>query len=201
MNIIKSIESLHEIIFLFLEVGLILGSLGVVILTNIVYSAFFLALVFVCISLLYLLLNADFVATAQILIYVGAINILIVFAVMLINKPESFNFFPSWTTGDGITCAACTGLFLLLITTISDTSWSEIYLVTQSNNIVEQDLGGNIQRIGYLLLTEFLLPFELLSIILLVALIGAITVARREKILEIRVKSQALQAKEDFPTS
>jgi NAD(P)H-quinone oxidoreductase subunit 6 len=74
-------------------------------------------------------------------------------------------------------------------------------LVTQSKNIVEQDSGGNIQRIGYLLLTEFLLPFELLSIILLVALIGAITVARREKILEIRVKSQALQAKEDFPTS
>ncbi len=79
--------------------------------------------------------------------------------------------------------------------------WSEIYLVTQSKNIVEQDSGGNIQRIGYLLLTKFLLPFELLSIILLVALIGAITVARREKILEIRVKSQALQAKEDFPTS
>ena len=93
MNIIKSTESLHEIIFLFLEVGLILGSLGVVILTNIVYSAFFLALVFVCISLLYLLLNADFVATAQILIYVGAINILIVFAVVLINKSQSFNFF------------------------------------------------------------------------------------------------------------
>ncbi|CAK9251341.1 unnamed protein product, partial [Sphagnum jensenii] len=48
--------------------------------------------------------------TAQILIYVGAINILIVFAVMLINKPQSFNFFPSWTTGDGITCAACTAI-------------------------------------------------------------------------------------------
>jgi NAD(P)H-quinone oxidoreductase subunit 6 len=62
-------------------------------------------------------------------------------------------------------------------------------------------LEGNIQRIGYLLLTEFLLPFELLSIILLVALIGAFTVARREKILEMRVKSQALQAKQDFPTS
>jgi NAD(P)H-quinone oxidoreductase subunit 6 len=137
----------------------------------------------------------------QILIYVGAINILIVFAIMLINKPQSFNFFSSWTTGEGITCAACTGLFSLLITTILDTSWFEIYLVTQSKNIVEQDSRGNIQRIGYLLLTEFLLPFELLSIILLVVLIGAITVARREKILEIRVKSQALQAKEDFPTS
>ncbi len=93
MNIIKSTKSLYEIIFLFLEVSLILGSLGVVILTNIVYSAFFLVLVFVCISLLYLLLNADFVATMQILIYVGAINILIVFAVVLINKSQSFNFF------------------------------------------------------------------------------------------------------------
>jgi NAD(P)H-quinone oxidoreductase subunit 6 len=93
VNIIKSTKSLYEIIFLFLEVSLILGSLGVVILTNIVYSAFFLVLVFVCISLLYLLLNADFVATMQILIYVGAINILIVFAVVLINKSQSFNFF------------------------------------------------------------------------------------------------------------
>ncbi len=70
-------------------------------------------------------------------------------------------------------------------------------MVTQSNNIIKQ---GNIQHIGYLLLIKFLLPFELLSIILLVALIGVITaVACHEKILEMRVKSQALQTKEDFP--
>ncbi len=137
----------------------------------------------------------------QILIYVGAINILIVFAVMLINKPQSFNFFLSWTTRDGITCTAYTSLFFLLIITISNTSWSKIYLVTQSNNIIEQDLGRNIQCIGYLLLIEFLLPFELLSIIFLVALIGAIIIACQEKILEMGIKNQALQAKEDFPTS
>jgi NADH:ubiquinone oxidoreductase subunit 6 (subunit J) len=71
---------------------------------------------------------------------------------------------------------------------------------TQSNNIVEQDLGRYIQRIGYLLLIKFLLSFELLSIILLVALIGAIIIACQEKILEMRIKNQALQA-EDFPTS
>jgi NAD(P)H-quinone oxidoreductase subunit 6 len=87
MNIIKSTKSLHEIIFFFLEVGLILGSMGVIILINIVYSVFFLVLVFVCISLLYFLLNVDFVTTAQILVYVGPINILIIFAIMLINKP------------------------------------------------------------------------------------------------------------------
>jgi NAD(P)H-quinone oxidoreductase subunit 6 len=87
----------------------------------------------------------------QILIYVGTINILIVFAVMLINKPQSFNLFSSWTTGDGITCAAYTCLFSLLITMISDTSWSEIYLVTQSKNILEQDSGGifNVLGISY----------------------------------------------------
>jgi NADH:ubiquinone oxidoreductase subunit 6 (subunit J) len=95
-------------------------------------------------------------------------------------------------------CTTYTSFFFLLIITISDTSWFEIYLIRQSNNIVEQ---GNIQHIGYLLLIEFLLPFELLSIILLVGLIGAIIVAYREKVLEMQVKSQALQTKEDFPTS
>jgi NAD(P)H-quinone oxidoreductase subunit 6 len=90
VNIIKSTESLREIIIFFLKVGLILGSLGVVILINIVYSVFFLMLAFVCISVLYLLLNVDIVATTQILIYVGAINILIIFAIVLINKPQSF---------------------------------------------------------------------------------------------------------------
>nr|QTT78480.1 NADH dehydrogenase subunit 6 [Andreaea rupestris var. fauriei] len=182
------VEPLHKIIFFFLEIGLILGSLGVVLLTNIVYSAFFLGLVFICISLLYLLLNADFVAAAQILIYVGAINVLIVFAVMLINKPQSLNCFPVWTIGDKITFVVCTSLFFLLLTIISNTAWSKIAFITQSNNILEQDLTENVQRIGDVLLTQFLLPFELLSIVLLVALVGAITIARREKILEIKKK-------------
>jgi NADH:ubiquinone oxidoreductase subunit 6 (subunit J) len=98
---------------------------------------------------------------------------------MQINKPQSFNFFPSWTTRDGITLQHVKAFFSLLIITISDTSWSEIYLVTQSNNIVEQDLGGNIQHIGYFLLINFLFPFELLFTILLVALIGAITLWKK----------------------
>jgi NAD(P)H-quinone oxidoreductase subunit 6 len=147
---------------------------------------------------MYFLLNVNFVANAQIFLYVRAINILIVFAIMLINKPQSFNFFPSWTMRNGIMFTTYTMFFFLLILTISNTSWSKIYLVTQSNNFIKQ---RNIQHIGYLLLIKFLLPFELLSIILLIALIGVITVACQEKILEMRVKSQALQTKEDFPTS
>nr|QYB18340.1 NADH dehydrogenase subunit 6 [Sphaerocarpos texanus] len=175
-------ESFYEILFFFLESGLILGSLGVVLFTNIVYSALFLGFVFICISLLYLLLNADFVAAAQILIYVGAVNILIIFAVMLINKKEYSNFFVYWMIGDGITLALCTGVFLLLSHFISKTSWSQIDLMTKPNALAKQAILINtVRRIGSKLLTEFLLSFELMSIILLVALIGAITLARREK--------------------
>nr|BEI32606.1 NADH-plastoquinone oxidoreductase subunit 6 [Weissia exserta] len=190
MNIIELSEPLHEIIFFLLEVGIILGSLGVVLLTNIVYSAFFLGLVFFCISLLYFALNADFVAAAQILIYIGAVNVLIVFAVMLINKPQSRKLVLSWTIGDKITFLVCLSIFCLLVTTILNTSWSTITLITESKKFLNFDFTQNVQRIGYLLLTQFLLPFELLSIVLLVALIGAIVIARRENLMKITEKIQ-----------
>lgn len=190
MNIIDLFEPLHEILFFLLEVGIILGSLGVVLLTNIVYSAFFLGLVFFCISLLYFALNADFVAAAQILIYVGAVNVLIVFAVMLINKPQTIKLVLSWTIGDKITFLVCLSIFCLLVTIILNTSWSTITLITESKIFLNFDFTQNAQHIGYLLLTQFLLPFELLSLVLLVALIGAIVIARRENLIKIPEKIQ-----------
>lgn len=190
MNIIELSEPLHEIIFFLLEIGIILGSLGVVLLNNIVYSAFFPGLVFFCISLSYFTLNADFVAAAQILIYVGAVNVLIVFAVMLINKPHSSKIFPSWTIGDKITFLICLSLFSLLVTVILNTSWSNITLITESKPFLEINFTKNVQRIGYLLLIQFLLPFELLSIVLLVALIGAIVTARRENLIGTNKKKE-----------
>nr|YP_007474700.1 NADH dehydrogenase subunit 6 [Cycas revoluta]AEX99249.1 NADH dehydrogenase subunit 6 [Cycas revoluta] len=174
---------IRDILLVPLELGLILGGLEVVLLPNIIYSALSLGPVLVCISLLYILLNADFVAAAQILIYVGAVNVLIVFAVMLMNNQKYPNFVPLWTVGDGITLVVCTSLFCSLITIILNTSWSEISMTTKSNQILEQDLTNNVQRIGAHLSTDFFLPFELLSIILLVALVGAITIARREEIV------------------
>lgn len=198
MNIIELSEPLHKIIFFLLEVGIILGSLGVVLLTNIVYSAFFLGLVFFCISILYFTLNADFVAAAQILIYVGAVNVLIVFAVMLINKPQSIKLFPYWTVGDKITFLICLSFFYFLVTIILNTSWSSITLITESKKFLNFDFTQNIQRIGYLLLTQFLLPFELLSIILLVALIGAIVIARRENSMKITEKVQIKKSPKTF---
>lgn len=135
-------------------------------------------------------MNADFVAAAQLLIYVGAINVLIVFAVMVIDKPiDSDSSSTSWNMGDATTLGACTGLFLLLTIMIRDTEWSNISLNQQAKTIVEGISRNNIQKIGYELLTDFLVPFELLSILLLIALIGAITIARNQQIVETNKES------------
>nr|YP_010921036.1 NADH dehydrogenase subunit G [Chorilaena anceps]WAJ54096.1 NADH dehydrogenase subunit G [Chorilaena anceps] len=172
---------IHDFLLVFLGSGLILGGLGVVLFTNSIYSAFSLGLVLVCISLFYILSNSHFVAAAQLLIYVGAVNVLIIFAVMFMNgsdysKDFLLNF---WTVGEGLTFLVCTSIFFSLITTILDTSWYGIIWTTRPNQIIEQDLISNSQQIGIHLSTDFFLPFELVSIILLVALIGAIAVARQ----------------------
>ncbi|CAN1204503.1 NAD(P)H-quinone oxidoreductase subunit 6, chloroplastic [Linum perenne] len=83
--------SIHDFLLVSLGFVLILGGLGVVLLTNLIYSAFSLGLVLVCISLFYILANSQFLAAAQLLIYVGAINVLILFAVMFINGSEYSN--------------------------------------------------------------------------------------------------------------
>nr|YP_009974172.1 NADH-plastoquinone oxidoreductase subunit 6 [Marattia laxa]QNH94035.1 NADH-plastoquinone oxidoreductase subunit 6 [Marattia laxa] len=190
-------EPIHKVILVIIELGILLGSLGVVLLTNIVYSALLLGLVFICISLLYLVLNADFVAAAQVLIYVGAVNVLIVFAVMLIDKPKDITPSSFSNVGDNITSGVCTSLFILLTIMIPDASWSEIYLTKQSTKFVEQSLTTDAQLIGSQLLTKFLLPFELLSILLLVALVGAITIARQEGVVEINDNKDS-ESKEDL---
>nr|YP_009642024.1 NADH-plastoquinone oxidoreductase subunit 6 [Lilium candidum]QBZ77191.1 NADH-plastoquinone oxidoreductase subunit 6 [Lilium candidum] len=171
--------SIHNIVVVFLGSVLIFGGLGIVLFTNPIYSAFSLGLVLVCISLFYILSNSYFIAAAQLLIYVGAINVLIIFAVMFINGSEYSNVSHLWTLGDGVTSLVCTSIFFSLIITIPDTSWYGILWTTRSNQILEQDLISYVQQIGIHLSTDFYLPFELISIILLISLIGAITMARQ----------------------
>ncbi|KRG94385.1 hypothetical protein GLYMA_19G081000v4, partial [Glycine max] len=126
----------------------ILGSLGVVLFMNPIFSAFSLGLVLVCISLFYILSNSHFVAASQLLIYVGAINVLIIFVVVFMNGSKYYQDFRLWTVGDGITLMVCTSIFVSLITTILDTSWREIIWTTRPNQIIEQDLISTSQQIG-----------------------------------------------------
>jgi len=155
-----------------LAVMMIGAALGVVLLPNIVYSAFLLGGVFISIAGMYLLLNADFVAAAQVLIYIGAVNVLILFAIMLVNKREDFAPLRKAWLRPALTAVVSLGLFALLSTMVLVTPWS------LSTGIAAGD--SSIVVIGQHFFSDFLLPFEIASILLLMAMVGAIILARRE---------------------
>lgn len=177
MSIVSLSESTKSTILFLLEIIIFTAGLGVVALRQIVYSALLLGFVFICVALFYLVLNADFLAATQVLIYVGAVNVLILFGIMLINKPEPTTA-KIWTIGDSISLLTSIGLFILLVITIFSTSWTNISVMAP--NIQSKGLGSNVNIIGNHILTDMLFPFELLSILLLVALVGSIVIARRD---------------------
>ena len=112
------------ICFLVLSAVVVTGALGVVLLSNIVYSAFLLGGVFMAVAGLYLLLNASFVAAAQVLVYVGAINVLILFAIMLVNKREDLKAIERLNLRRIVSAGVCFGLLALLVRVVVTTPWS-----------------------------------------------------------------------------
>jgi NAD(P)H-quinone oxidoreductase subunit 6 len=184
VNLAEGVQIVAFGIFAVLTLG---AALGVVLLSNIVYSAFLLAGVFLSISGIYILLNADFVAAAQILVYVGAVNVLILFAIMLVNKQEDFAELPGRWIRRVATGIVCIGIFALLGTMVLLTPWplSAPPIVPIANTMIE---------IGKHFFSDFLLPFELASVLLLIAMIGAIVLARRDLIPEISIEEPTATA-------
>lgn len=179
MNMLSIPDGPNLAIICFLDMGIILGALGVVFLRKIIYSALLLGLVFICVALWYLLLNADFLAAAQVLIYVGAVNVLIVFAIMLVNKPSA-EITTKNTIGDILAGSIFIGLFGFLTNVIITIPWQNLTVI-QVEHPNDSNRLDSIDIIGIHILTDLLLPFELLSILLLVGLAGAITIARKEQ--------------------
>lgn len=171
-------EGVQIVAFGLLSLMVIGTALGVVLLSNIVYSAFLLGGVFISISGIYILLNADFVAAAQILVYVGAVNVLILFAIMLVNKKEDFSQLPNRWLRQGSTALVCLGLFALLSTMVLVTPWS-------LETLPIEQVQSTIVQIGEHFFSDFLLPFEVASVLLLMAMVGAIILARRDIIPDI----------------
>ncbi|AFY73242.1 NADH:ubiquinone oxidoreductase subunit 6 (chain J) [Synechococcus sp. PCC 7502] len=173
MNLSDGVQSVSLVI---LSAMIVAAAMGVVLLPNIVYSAFLLGGVFVSVAGLYLLLNADFVAAAQVLIYVGAVNVLILFAIMLVNKRQDYPVFKLSGLRNTITALVSIALFTLLAVTLTSTNWT----VQPATFVLTSTLVTIAKHFFY----DYLLPFELASVLLLVALIGAIVLARREFIPE-----------------
>ena len=161
------------ICFSVLSLVVIIWALGVILLENIVYSAFLLGGVFMSVAGLYLLLNASFVAAAQVLVYVGAVNVLIIFAIMLVNKKEDLRPIENIKSRKIISTSICLTLLSLLIRVDLSNTWG---LAEPSASIGEE----STIRIGEHLFSDYLLPFEVASVLLLMAMIGAIVLARRD---------------------
>lgn len=159
-----------DIIFYIFAIVVILSAGIVVFSKNIVYSAFSLMFTFLGVAGIYVLLNADFIAITQLLIYVGGILILMVFGVMLTTNAADVEL--NTQTLKALPATVIVAIVsALLVSTMLSTKW-------KTNEPVQMDT--TVEGIGELLLTKYLLPFEIASIVLLVAIIGAAFLARRQ---------------------
>jgi NADH-quinone oxidoreductase subunit J len=157
------------IFYLFAVIAAV-SALLVVTLKNIFHSALFLVLTLFSVAGLYVLLDAGFLAGVQVLIYVGAITILMIFAIMLTYQLTNKNI--RQTNEQKVPATIIVLIFFALsVITMIKTAWPLTRSELPSNNILE---------LGRQLLQTYVVPFEVVSIVLLVALIGAIIISRRE---------------------
>ncbi len=161
---------LGSIVF-FLIAAVTVGSAALVAFSrNIIYSAFSLLGTFAGVAGIYVFLAADFVAAVQLLIYVGGILVLILFAVMLTHRITDVEI-TNRAAGRIPALLIVAVLLGLLVQTIQRTSW------VKAKEILYAPTSA---KIGDLFLQDYLLPFELASLVLLAALIGAVVLARKE---------------------
>jgi NADH-quinone oxidoreductase subunit J len=162
---------LFDIVFYVFALITVVSAFIVVFSRNIVYSAFSLLFTFFGVAGLYVLLNADFLAVTQLLIYVGGILILLLFGVMLTTKVIDVRM----RTGVLQTIPA-----VILVAGLAGVLCGVFY-VSDWKRAPLPELKSTAPRLGEMLMTTYLLPFEVASIVLLVALVGAAMIARREK--------------------
>ncbi len=165
------------IVFYFFAGLAIVAALGVITLRNPVYSALSLAVVFVSLAAMYVLLSAPFIAVAQVMIYAGAILILFVFVIMMLS-PESDQRAGvlKWQRPLGIVFGVV--LVVELMTVITTAVMPSAQGQFTPERIAQI---GSVQAVGASLFTDFLLPFEITSLLLLVAIVGVIVLAKKRK--------------------
>jgi NADH-quinone oxidoreductase subunit J len=143
---------------------------------NTVHSVLFLVMNFLFVAALYVLLGAQFLAVIQVLVYAGGIVVLYLFVVMLVNlkRPPEAHEDPHRRTALGfwLSAAVLVELGAIAVYSYGRTAPTAAAAVVPA--------GGNTEQVGWLLYTNYLIPFEIASMLLLVAMIGAIVLAKRE---------------------
>lgn len=160
-------------LFVYLAAVIIATSVLAVTRRHPVHSVLWMLVVFVHIAVLYLFLHAEFLAVIQLIIYAGAVLVLFLFVLMLLNlRPPDMEgrFQRHWGLG-----AALAASFLALLAVTLARSRITVEPGSWTMDLVQQD--SNIRILGKVLFTDFLLPFEIASLILLVAILGAVVLA------------------------
>jgi NADH:ubiquinone oxidoreductase subunit 6 (subunit J) len=165
-----------EVIFFIAAIGAIAGAIGTVSLRNPFYSVLSLVCHLLALAALFLLLRAEFVAAAQVIVYAGAVMVLYVFVVAYVGEAEVVPLSPhGGATLRWVSILFAGALFAELCIAILG---SGIALLNEEGADWFQEF-GTPQQIGALFLTKFLLAFELASLLLLIAAVGAVILARR----------------------
>src|SRR5688572_28437474 len=196
----QAVAFMPTMVFLLVGTVAVASSILVVAMRNPVHSALFLLVAFLCVAVIFVLVGAEFVGAVQVLVYAGGIMVLFLFVVMLINVrdlPEQAMLSPYWKGALGVGL----GLFVLFAAVVRGGSYAEPVsrpralrsATVEEKRVVRLKSGkrvtrtrernrlmGNSEAVGMMLYREYLVPFEVASLFLLVAMIGAIVIGKRD---------------------
>jgi NADH-quinone oxidoreductase subunit J len=160
-----------QILFFFFAALAVGAAINVLLQKHVLFSALSLILMLTAVSALFVLLQADFLAAIQVIVYAGAIMVLFVFVIMLLNVPHEEEGADRlrWLKFIGIPI----GLFFLAL--VVATLWN-----VEPAAPADARLVGSAQAIGESLFTDYLLPFEATSLLILIALMGAVVFAKKD---------------------
>ena len=165
--------SIHEILFWFLTAMAIGCALGVILSRNPVTSVLFLIATFFAISGHYILMNAQFLGIVNIIVYAGAIMVLFLFVIMLMNLNESSEPKKNrWLRMAGVVAGGC--LLLVFVAALKNIDIKKQIAETNTGDI------GLIQNLGQALFNEYVIPFEISSILFLSAMVGTVVIGKKD---------------------
>ena len=162
-----------QILFWFLSIVALFSAIMVVVSKNPVHSVLWLIIVFFTISGHYILLNAQFLAIVNLIVYAGAIMVLFLFVIMLMNlnadtEPQKHK----WLKMAGVIAGGT--LLLVLVAALKDADLKDQVAGTGSGNI------GLIHNLGLVLFNDYVIPFEISSVLFLSAMVGAVVIGKKE---------------------
>ena len=171
----------HAIFFYFFSIIAIFSALMVIVSRNTINSVFFIILDFISVGCLFIMIGAEFLGMILLIVYVGAVAVLFLFVVMMLNVAEQKQ---SWFIGKKSThipsgLIVSTLIFCELILVIGGWRYKD-NIMTSSNLVINENI-SNTHQIGYVMYTDYILYFQISGLILLLSMIGAILLTYRKR--------------------